>query len=83
MRKQYAAEWALDQVEQQIREELLPDPPGSEALEWSLDSPERLSVFVEATTATYDAGTAAQLDLAAWIGPRGEPLARRQIGRYA
>lgn len=80
MRRQYAAEWALDQVEQQIRTELVVNPHAAEVLEWSLTSPERLSVYVEAT-AEHKAGEAPRLDLTAWIGLRGGPFARRRIRR--
>ena len=46
--KQYAAEWALDEVERQVREAPAAELLGPDSLEWSLTAFDGTSVFVEA-----------------------------------
>ena len=79
--KQYAAEWALDQVEQQIRSSSVAELLDSEELEWSLRTPEegRL-VFVEAIAAASP-GPRIEFILGAHIGHGAGPVGRRRIAR--
>lgn len=78
--KQYAAEWALDEVEQQIQELSPADLTGADEHEWSPTSPEGPLVYVEACAET-GAEHSIEVLLIAHIGPRGQVLGRRRISR--
>lgn len=80
--KQYAAEWALDEVERQVRGEPVTELLGPDTLEWSLTAPGDISVFVEAS-AEHRAEQPVELLLLAQVGLRGGPHGRRRISRSA
>ena len=78
IRKQYEAEWALDQVEDQIRDQPAQQPLTSEPQEWSLTSPGGKSVCVESVVKN-NAPKGDQVYLVAKLGLRATPHARRRI----
>lgn len=78
-KKQYAAEWALDHVEQQLTSNgsrTLPRRPTS--LEWSLRSPDRVAVHIEGSKRAEEADVV-QLELVARAGLRRHLVGRRLI----
>ncbi len=78
--KQYAAEWALDEVERQVREAPAAELLGPDSLEWSLTALDGTAVFVGAG-AERAAGESLDLFLIAQVGLRGGPHGRRRISR--
>lgn len=68
--KQYAAEWALDEVERQVREGPIIELLGPESPEWSLTAPGGISVFIEAS-AERAAKQSVEFLLIAQVGLRG------------
>ena len=80
--KQYAAEWALDDVERQVREDPVIEQFGPDSLEWSLVAPDGISVFIE-TSIERAAKQSVELLLTAQVGMRGGPHGRRRVSRSA
>jgi len=78
--KEYAAEWALDEVERQVREAPSAELLGPDVLEWNFTALDGTSVFVEAS-AERPAGELLELLLIAQAGLRGGPHGRRRISR--
>lgn len=79
IKKQYAAEWALDTVEQLLRKEPselkgLPEP----SLKWSLRSPNGVSILVAAELGPDD-GKEVGVELKATAGLGRQPSAHRHI----
>ena len=81
IKNQYAAEWALDRVEQQLRRDSLPELLEAEELEWSLTSPDGVAIYVEVSAKT--GGQATEFTLDASCGFRRQPVGRRRITRRA
>lgn len=80
--KQYAAEWALDEVERQVREDPVTELLGPDSPEWSLTAPGGISVFIEAS-AERAAEQSVEFLLTAQVGLRGGPHGRRRVSRSA
>lgn len=80
IRKQYAAEWALDQVEQQVRQDSLANLLAAEVSEWSLTSPDEVAIYVEASAVTGP-DHLITITLDAYSGLRSQPFGRRRISR--